>query len=315
MPTGVQLTSRSQAVAPSGHSPACAAAIDCHGVGALGVPGVNRHGRPGTRQRRHHGARRAAGAEHSRAQSRKHDAAVAQRPQKAGDVAVRPLPSAVFDAKCVDGADLPRQRIDLVHPLGQRDLVRDGDAGARDAHPAREGHEVVGIGRRQRQVHAVDAGRSERGVVHRRGDGVRRPEDRRSRRASWSGVIERNRTVHEQSLGRAGRCPARRRRRSRPNRTSRRRHARPRPRSPIAMSTTRPGASSWRAVSSSRTQSLSRVAIAATFTTPAPVARMARARSVRSSGKRSKSCDDRTIRGSVAGRSRSVKPARHSTST
>ncbi len=53
----------------------------------------------------------------------------------------------------------------------------------------------------------------------------------------------------------------------------------------------------------------------AILTTSAPVARIARARSVRSAGTDSKSCDERTIRRPPVWLTRSSKPARHSMST
>ena len=87
------------------------------------------------------------------------------------------------------------------------------------------------------------------------------------------------------------------------------------PLAPIAIRTTPPSRPVAAPSSASGMQSLKRRAETAILTTSAPAARMVRARSARSAGTDSKSCDDRTIRRPPVWRRRSSNPARHSTST
>ena len=87
------------------------------------------------------------------------------------------------------------------------------------------------------------------------------------------------------------------------------------PLAPIAIRTMPPSRPVAAPSSASGMQSLKRRAETAILTTSAPAARMVRARSARSAGTASKSCDDRTIRRPPVWRRRSSNPARHSTST
>ncbi len=71
----------------------------------------------------------------------------------------------------------------------------------------------------------------------------------------------------------------------------------------------------WAPRSSSGTQSLRRLVLTASLTISAPVARIARARAMRSSGTPSKSCIESTSRRPAVSAMRSAKLAFHSTST
>ena len=119
------------------------------------------------------GTGRAARSQNRRAEpgQRSGRDALLERPEEPGHIRVRPGP-ALGHANGVDRAHTPCRRIDLVHPVVQRHLVWNRDAGAFHADRARERQKIVGGFSRHRHVHGIDAGGTEARVVHRRRDRV-----------------------------------------------------------------------------------------------------------------------------------------------
>ena len=181
---------------------------------------------------------------------------------------------------------------DVVRTLKQIHLVRNRDAGTLHAEGGREHDEVVGTRRDQRQIDGVGAGGAKRRVVHRGRDGVRQ---RRSDHAVDVGAIGHltESELVEHARGRESvraRAPHRRT-------TSRSENAQPAPASgrPPAPCRSARCFRRARAAAGCRLSDNER-AVTATLTISAPVARIDRTRSTRSSGTPSKSCVDTTIR-------------------
>ena len=142
----------------------------------LGAPAIARvHADLGAARREGNrdGPCRPAGAQNRHAQAGHEQAPCLQRSEKPAGVRVPTERAAVDDSDGVDRADTSRHGIRLVDALEQRDLERNRHARALQADRVRKRHEVVGVGRLQRQVDGVEPGGPKRRVVHRRRHRVR----------------------------------------------------------------------------------------------------------------------------------------------